>query len=528
MDHLKIPFGDTAHAVIAFPLSLVDVDGLIVLGLDIVVARLFSVVAQASDTGGSLSGNSARHHRHPALNLELDGARLGSERPAVLVPDPHGPRQDVDEARDDEEVGLAGRVVVRDGTLDGGEDGTAGDTHDEQSRRAAGVSTSASRAEHEDDRVHARLEAHNDDEARDAGFAVQRADEQRRDDGTARAEGEEEVRRNNGQKGGGDEAADGESDETVRQELRASRVGNSGVLVRVVEEEGPNGDLCADVEELGDEPGDRSVLLSERLLRLSHTTLGISGGFGRGLKTLFGHLGQSGEDERRGHDQAHAGHGEVDPLDVVQVVGVGSGEEVLRGDQRAGERRDTVERLRELQSERGMFVWREDRDVRVGSDLERSQTTGDDRSADDEATEDSMRVLGVGAELGDRPEEDGAQGVQAETHDDSKFVAFTLHDLSGDRRVGKVSDTEVGDLKTGGLELGDVERVLEVLVQDVEETVCEAPEEEQSGDERETPEIFSLEEALLEWVAPDAANSAACHVEECWRGEVVEGAGGRC
>jgi hypothetical protein len=39
-------------------------------------------------------------------------------------------------------------------------------------------------------------------------------------------------------------------------------------------------------------------------------------------------------------------------------------------------------------------------------------------------------------------------------------------------------------LKTGRLCGSDVKRLLEMLVQDVKESVCEAPHEEEDGDER--------------------------------------------
>lgn len=43
-------------------------------------------------------------------------------------------------------------------------------------------------------------------------------------------------------------------------------------------------------------------------------------------------------------------------------------------------------------------------------------------------------------------------------------------------------------LTTGGLEDGDLEHILEVLVQDIQETVGETPEEEERSDEDEGPD----------------------------------------
>ena len=52
----------------------------------------------------------------------------------------------------------------------------------------------------------------------------------------------------------------------------------------------------------------------------------------------------------------------------------------------------------------------------------------------------------------------------------------------------KVADTEVGDLQPGRLELGNVEHRLEVFLQNIQETVGKAPEEEERCDEDERPD----------------------------------------
>jgi hypothetical protein len=53
------------------------------------------------------------------------------------------------------------------------------------------------------------------------------------------------------------------------------------------------------------------------------------------------------------------------------------------------------------------------------------------------------------------------------THDDSTLVTEPLEDLSRNGGEAEVTDTKVGDLKTGRLELGDVKDLLEVGVQDL-------------------------------------------------------------
>ena len=95
-----------------------------------------------------------------------------------------------------------------------------------------------------------------------------------------------------------------------------------------------------------------------------------------------------------------------------------------------------------------------------------------------------------------RPESDGSDRVQGESHKNSDLVALTSHDLCSDRRVDEVAATEVHDLKASTLQLGDPEDILEMLVEDIEETVRETPEEEERDDQGEgKDESLSLEEA---------------------------------
>jgi len=84
-----------------------------------------------------------------------------------------------------------------------------------------------------------------------------------------------------------------------------------------------------------------------------------------------------------------------------------------------------------------------------------------------------------------RPEQDGAQRVEAQAHQDGELVAAPLEHLGGDGREEEVAASEVHDLEPCRLELGDVQHGLEVLVQHVEEAIGESPEEEQRDDQGE-------------------------------------------
>lgn len=425
-----------------------------------------------STTGGSLD-----------LSLELPASDLPLS--AIGVPDPNGPEGDVDEAWDEEEERNSGAELVANGTLHGGEAGTTRNSHDKKTGGSSGVSTKTGGTEDEDDWVHDAHTVEDEHEADNRGEALDRADadeEDRAEDGV----GEEEDRgRDEGEQGGTDESSDGEDNQSVTQELSTPLVLDTGLLGSE-EEVGTAGDLSTDIEELSDGTGDGSVLLPEGFVGLSVDTLGEGESLSLGVKRLLTWFGQLGEEEGNGDDDTHESDGEVDPLDVCKGVRVLVGEEVLGGDQWSGERGDSVERLGELQSEVGHVVGWDDRDVRVGGDFERGQTTSDDGGADDETTEDGL-VGGFTGVFGDWPEEDSTKRVETQTHDDGGLVTSSLHDLSGNRREGKVTDTKVGSLKTSRLSLRDTEDRPEVTVEDIEETVCETPEEEEGSDEDECP-----------------------------------------
>ena len=112
----------------------------------------------------------------------------------------------------------------------------------------------------------------------------------------------------------------------------------------VVEEEGSDGNLSTDVEELSKETGERSGLLPEWLVELVVAgRLRVSNGFGLLVKGLFRDLGELGEEEGEGDHDTETGNSHVDVLDRGEIVLVFTTEEELGSDQRTRERCDTVE-----------------------------------------------------------------------------------------------------------------------------------------------------------------------------------------
>ena len=85
------------------------------------------------------------------------------------------------------------------------------------------------------------------------------------------------------------------------------------------------------------------------------------------------------------------------------------------------------------------------------------------------------------------PESQRASGDQEEADDDAALVAETLGQKARRDRHQEVTDV-VGELHEARLRFRDVQRVLEVLVQDVDHAVTEAPEQEQGSHQGEGDE----------------------------------------
>lgn len=409
---------------------------------------------------------------------------------------------EADERDDEGDAGVGG---ISDSALNRCEDGSARDAHNEDTGTAASVAAKVGGSQSEERRVHRGHERKKDDEDGRAGLAVDGADDGVQGDGEGGVDGEEEVGLKDGGQAGGDEAADGEGDKGVRKHLGGGGLAEAGVLSGVVDEEGTAGDLSTDVAELSDEAEDHVVLLVERALA-DDVAVDIaskldSGVIGDGAATLhtraLGDLGKLGEEEEDGDGDTEAGDSQVDVLDVGEVVLVGTAEEGLGGDERADEGSNTVPGLAELQTSGGPGRVTNDDSVGVCRDFEGGKTAGDDESAGAETTEGSCGVVGR-AEVGGRPEHDGTERVESKTHDDSELVALAPQDLSSDGGEEQVATTEVHDLETGRLELCDAEHILEVLVEDIEKTVGETPEEEERSDQADgEDQLPSSEEAPL-------------------------------
>jgi len=186
------------------------------------------------------------------------------------------------------------------------------------------------------------------------------------------------------------------------------------------------------------------------------------------------------------------------------------------GDERTDEGSDTVPRLAELETSGGRFRSADDDSVRVGGSFESSETTSDDESAGAETTKDSATVGVAIGRLGDRPEQNSTERVESETHQDSELVTAALENLSSDGREEEVTATKVHDLQASGLELCDTEDGLEVLVEDIEKTVGETPEEEEGDDEGEGEDEGATSQVAACELGSRCGDSTACHCDGIW------------
>lgn len=166
-----------------------------------------------------------------------DGFALDAEDvEAVADPVEAGVSENEDETDEGDDVGDAGVGSISDGGLDWGEDSTSRDTHNHDAGTATSVRAKVGSSEGEESRVHGGHEEEDNDEDADTSNTANRADSGGAGDGEGSVDNEEEVGLEDRGETSGDETTDSEGDQGVRQHLRALRVGNTTILVRIIHE----------------------------------------------------------------------------------------------------------------------------------------------------------------------------------------------------------------------------------------------------------------------------------------------------
>lgn len=264
-------------------------------------------------------------------------------------------------------------------------------------------------------------------------------------------------------------------------------------LLEEIDEVGGNCDLSTDVAELSWKKISVSFSIAlqarekltcnteEESVLLAHWLVLVAGCASDHL-SLISHIGigdlrKRSEVEDNGEESDEACDAEVDILDSGEVLAISANilEDHVGSKDWSNNGTDSLEGLRELETELRPLWWTADGDVRVGSSLEGGQTRANDEHGAAEATEAALDSRG--------PEHQSADAVDQKTEDEGVAVSKLAHEPT---RVCERTDEvgpEVSSLQTGGLALADVKSDLEAGVQDVEKTICKTPEEEEHGDQ---------------------------------------------
>src|SRR6185437_3520941 len=147
-----------------------------------------------------------------------------------------------------------------------------------------------------------------------------------------------------------------------------------------------------------------------------------------------------------------------------------------------GDRAQRVEGLSEVEPPLGALGRAEHGDEGVGGSLEKREAA---RDHEERKEEEAIR-----AQVGGRVEEKGAQREERQPDDDARLVPVAAHEEPrGDR------EQEVAEIKRGlhqtGLEVRELERLLELADQDIVEIVGDPPEEKETDDEHERQDALA-------------------------------------
>lgn len=165
-------------------------------------------------------------------------------------------------------------------------------------------------------------------------------------------------------------------------------------------------------------------------------------------------------------EQKHkAGNSEIDPLHILQraLVVANMVEDDERPDHRRDNRANTVESLREVDTNLRVLWRTADGDVWVRSGFEATKAITDDENGRAEASERAVEDTW--------PCDKRADAVQAQSPDERCFVAVMAQNPVGVAERSQRIRAEVGCLQTRRACTGDVQDVLKMFVQSVEKTI---------------------------------------------------------
>jgi len=153
-----------------------------------------------------------------------------------------------------------------------------------------------------------------------------------------------------------------------------------------------------------------------------------------------------------------------------------SGENELLGDEHPHERAHGVERLGQVQAPRGGLLGPHGQDVGVGTGLEKGESACESEVGHEEWPEHGHHAA--------RNEEERPRGVESQSHQDPGLVRVALDEQGRRECHGEVAAIE-GELHQGSLEIAHLENAGERLHHGVGDVVCESPQREQERDQDE-------------------------------------------
>ena len=382
----------------------------------------------------------------------------------------------------DEAVGH-GRVVGNQ-SHEHGSHGTADDPHDEQRGGDFRATTQTAEREGEDGGEHDAFAEIDDEQRRETHAAGRGHDEHGAVGGDKSENGEETF--------GADVLHDPTAEHATGEEKphaadTEDKTGiaaiDAGTLHGIVDEETVHAGLCRHVDE-NTNPSEEESAVAEQHMEVA--VIVIAPGFecrflGLGEFVLLGSdFGQTNAREQEGDDHDHDADEQIGHGDVGRLVFVVE-EEVTTG-HRTDNPTQTVEGLREIDALFAVFGLAEHGDIGVGGGFEEGESAPDD----EEATEEE----GEGHDLRAGNEEQRADAVENKAEQHAGTVAVAANEGAGGQRHEEISAVD-HDLDVGRFGFGEVQRVLEVLVQHIENAVGETPQKEEGGDQKKRGQIVA-------------------------------------
>jgi hypothetical protein len=185
------------------------------------------------------------------------------------------------------------------------------------------------------------------------------------------------------------------------------------------------------------------------------------------------------DDEKKRHGDAHSHVGEVKRV-VAPVHHVGRGKDEMAGDKRPENGADGVAALREIDPHGAGLRRAQHGRVGIGDRLEEGEPA--------RQNEKPREKRGKRPDMRGRDEPEGARGDENEPGQDSHLVTEAPGEQT--RRDGhdRVADV-IGERHQRRFGLADVQRILEVLVENVDHPVTETPKQEEKADQGKSERV---------------------------------------